>query len=113
MRQRNRREQTKASNVTRRTLAIFITAGTRRGLKPCEIAKRMNADYDAVYSAIRRFCKYGFLRRVSKGFGKSFYLLANREAALEYLDSNVAVLGGEPSLCARALDQPGNRSKRG
>jgi len=92
----NGREQTKTSNVTRRAMAIFITAGTKRALKPCEIANQMKADYHAVYSAIRRFCKYGLIKKIRKGIGRSFYLLANREAALEYLDSNVAVLGGEP-----------------
>jgi len=97
---RNGWEQTKASNVTRRTLAIFINAGTKHALKPCEIAKQINEDYHAVYSAIRRFCKYGFVKSVRRVIGRrvvSFYILNDKAAALEYMGhSDLAFLGGVP-----------------
>jgi len=89
-------KQAKATNVTRRTIAVFINAGPNHALRVCEIADWMNEDYHAVYSAIRRFYKYRFIKKIRRDFGRSFYLLADREAALEYLDANFAVLGGIP-----------------
>lgn len=95
-RQKNER-QAKATNITRRTLAVFISAGTKYALRVCEIADSLQRDYHAVYSAIRRFCKCGFLKRCRNGL----YILVNKEAALEYLDSHFAFLGGD----ARSLHQ--------
>lgn len=80
--------QAKASNTTRRVLAVFINEGPRHALRVCQIAKSIKADYYAVYSAIRRFCKYGFVKKRRKGFGKTYYVLADKEAALEYLGSD-------------------------
>lgn len=92
--------QTKASNITRRTLAVFINAGSKRVLRVCEIADRVKEDYHAVYSAIRRFRKYRFVRPVKRRVGKkvlSFYILSDKAAALEYMGfSDLAFLGGVP-----------------
>lgn len=89
-------EQAKVTNITRRTLAIFISAGLNHALRVCEIADSLRGDYHAVYSAIRRYSKYGFIKKVNKGFRRVFYVLVDKEAALDYLDSNIAVLGGVP-----------------
>lgn len=94
-------EQAKATNITRRTLAIFISTGPMHALRPCEIAKQMKEDYHAVYSAIRRLSKYGLIKKVSRGFRRVFYVLVDKDAALGYLDSNVALLGGIPRSLGR------------
>lgn len=94
-------KQAKATNITRRTLAVFISAGTKHALRVCEIADSLQRDYHAVYSAIRRFCKHKFVKRIRRRFGKTYYILADKEAALEYLESNLAILGGIP----RSLSQ--------
>ena len=95
--ERKGQEQTKASNITRRTLAVFINAGTEHAanatLRPTEIAKQMKEDYHAVYSAIRRYSRHSLLKRVSKGV----YVLGDKETALEYLESNVAIPSMEPT----------------
>ncbi len=92
--------QTEASNITRRTLAVFINAGPNHALRVCEIADRLKEDYHAVYSAIRRFRKYGFVKPVKRRVGKkvlSFYILSDKAAALEYMgSSDLASLGGVP-----------------
>lgn len=88
------------SNITRRVLAIFINEGTGQALRVCQIAERVKADYQAVYSAIRRFLKHGFLKSVRRMVGKqllSFYILSDKAAALEYLgSSDLAFLGEVP-----------------
>jgi len=89
-----------ANNITRRVLAIFINQGTRHALRVCQIATWMKADYHAVYSAIRRFCKHGFVKSVRKMVGNrvlSLYILSDKATALEYLGfSDLAFLGGVP-----------------
>ena len=95
---RHSTEQTKASNITARTLAVFINEGTQHALRVCEIAKRIKEDYHAVYSAIRRFCKHGFIIKKPIGFRKSNYLLKDKDRALKYLDPDLdlAFLGEVP-----------------
>jgi len=97
----NDQKQAKATNVTRRTLAVFVSVGAKHALRPCEIAYQIKEDYHAVYSAIRRFCKHKFVKRIRRRFGKTYYILADKEAALEYLESNLAILGGIPRSLSR------------
>jgi len=99
-RERSESAKQRASNITRRVLAIFINQGTSRALKVCQIVAWMKADYDAVYSAIRRFCKHGFVKSVKKMVGNrvlNLYVLSDKATALEYLGfSDLAFLGKVP-----------------